>query len=164
MLLRGCADSPCGKDWRPEEGDYGDKDMEDAIAVVLERGRRIPLAVFGHMHHKLHRCALPKTERKMFHKDDTTGVAYVSPHFFFFRMKESDACSLADTLWFFTSQVNCAVVPRIRKGPEGGLQHNYVLITLSTTAFEVEKVESVWLEKRNDSFHIVDRTHWYTSS
>ncbi|QDZ17824.1 metallophosphoesterase [Chloropicon primus] len=134
--LGSTADSPCGKDWRPEEGDYGDKDMEDAIAAVLERGRRIPLAVFGHMHHKLHRCALPKTERKMFHKDDTTGVAYV----------------------------NCAVVPRIRRGPEGGLQHNYVLITLSTTALEVEKVESVWLQKRNDSFHTVERTDWYTTS
>jgi len=44
------------------------------------------------------------------------------------------------------------------------LQHNYVLITLSTTALEVEKVESVWLQKRNDSFHTVERTDWYTTS
>ena len=78
------ADSICGIDWRPEEGDHGDLDMENAIREVVAKGRSISVVVFGHMHQSLHRRALPRRERTMFLLHD--GVAYV----------------------------NCAVVPRIR--------------------------------------------------
>jgi len=153
--LGASADSPCGLDFRPEEGDFGDSDMEEAIASCLQKGRRIPLAVFGHMHQKLHRCAFPRTERRMFHLDEKTGVAYL----------------------------NCAVVPRIRrKGPgedweggevsegrEGGSvcvggrdQHNFVLCWLSEEN-RVERVCSVWLEKQEDgSFARAEETEWYS--
>ena len=134
--LGSSADSPCGLDFRPEEGDFGDRDMEDAIRAVLKKGRRVPLAVFGHMHERLHRFALPRTSRRMFHLDKSSGVAYV----------------------------NCAVVPRIREaeGDPKATQHNFVLVTM-TAALEVERVESVWLQKNQGggSFERVETTEWY---
>ena len=131
------ADSICGVDWKAGgfREDYGDIDMQDAIDDVIQKGRRIPLVVFGHMHEKLHRNALPKTQRKMFHLDDFNGVAYV----------------------------NCAVVPRIRQLEEGGsVQHNFVLVKLSEG--EVEHVESVWVEKKGDSFCMAERIQWYCAA
>ncbi len=48
------AESICGKDWEePVGGDYGDPDLEAAIAMLLKQGKSIPLVTFGHMHHKL---------------------------------------------------------------------------------------------------------------
>ncbi|AFY71155.1 metallophosphoesterase [Thalassoporum mexicanum PCC 7367] len=46
-------DSPCGKDWRPEGGDFGDPDLTAAIAQTRSLGKQIPLVTFGHMHHNL---------------------------------------------------------------------------------------------------------------
>ena len=57
--------------------------------------------------------------------------------------------------------MNTAVVPRIKKGKEGRLRHNYVLITMSE-AMVVTKVQSVWLEKNHDgSFETVEATQWF---
>ena len=47
------ADDPCGKDWQPLGGDYGDPDLTEAIASVRKLGKIIPLVTFGHMHHDL---------------------------------------------------------------------------------------------------------------
>jgi len=47
------AEDPCGKDWQPLGGDFGDPDLTDAIAQVRAAGKRIPLVTFGHMHHNL---------------------------------------------------------------------------------------------------------------
>lgn len=44
---------PCGKDWQPLGGDFGDPDFEEAIAQTRAAGKKIPLVTFGHMHHKL---------------------------------------------------------------------------------------------------------------
>ncbi|KOR37229.1 MULTISPECIES: TIGR04168 family protein [Planktothricoides] len=52
----GLGDRPediCGKDWKPIGGDYGDPDLEAAIAQTRQLGKTIPLVTFGHMHHKL---------------------------------------------------------------------------------------------------------------
>lgn len=46
-------EDPCGKDWNPIGGDYGDPDLAAAIAQVRESGKTIPLVAFGHMHHRL---------------------------------------------------------------------------------------------------------------
>ncbi len=46
-------DDPCGKDWQPLGGDYGDPDLTDAIAQAHKMGKTIPLVTFGHMHHDL---------------------------------------------------------------------------------------------------------------
>ncbi|MGI0488001.1 TIGR04168 family protein [Pantanalinema rosaneae CENA516] len=46
-------ESPCGRDWQPLGGDYGDPDFEQAIAQVRQEGMSIPLVTFGHMHHHL---------------------------------------------------------------------------------------------------------------
>jgi len=43
----------CGRDWKPEGGDYGDPDLQAAIAEVQRLGKYIPLVTFGHMHHVL---------------------------------------------------------------------------------------------------------------
>lgn len=46
-------EDPCGKDWNPIGGDYGDPDLAAAIAQVRKLGKTIPLVTFGHMHHRL---------------------------------------------------------------------------------------------------------------
>jgi uncharacterized protein (TIGR04168 family) len=45
-------EDPCGKDWAPIGGDYGDPDFAAAISQ-LQAHRQIPLVTFGHMHHHL---------------------------------------------------------------------------------------------------------------
>ncbi|MUL39324.1 TIGR04168 family protein [Gloeocapsopsis dulcis] len=47
------AEDPCGKDWQPLGGDFGDPDFTEAIAQTRAAGKNIPLVTFGHMHHKL---------------------------------------------------------------------------------------------------------------
>jgi uncharacterized protein (TIGR04168 family) len=47
------AEDPCGKDWQPLGGDYGDPDFASAIAQTQALGKKIPLVTFGHMHHSL---------------------------------------------------------------------------------------------------------------
>lgn len=46
-------EDPCGKDWEPKGGDFGDPDFTEAIASVRASGKIIPLVTFGHMHHSL---------------------------------------------------------------------------------------------------------------
>lgn len=47
------AEDPCGKDWQPIGGDYGDPDLAEAIGQTRKLGKSIPLVAFGHMHHQL---------------------------------------------------------------------------------------------------------------
>lgn len=51
--LGNCPEDPCGKDWQPVGGDYGDPDFEMAIAKTYALGKNIPLVTFGHMHHTM---------------------------------------------------------------------------------------------------------------
>ncbi|WP_008308291.1 TIGR04168 family protein [Leptolyngbya sp. PCC 6406] len=46
-------ESPCGRDWNPLGGDFGEPDLAAAIAHAQNQGKRVPLVTFGHMHHKL---------------------------------------------------------------------------------------------------------------
>lgn len=46
-------EDPCGRDWKPLGGDWGDPDFAEAIARTRSSGKHIPLVTFGHMHHKL---------------------------------------------------------------------------------------------------------------
>ena len=46
-------EDPCGKDWQPLGGDYGDPDLAEAITQSRAFGKTVPLVTFGHMHHKL---------------------------------------------------------------------------------------------------------------
>ena len=46
-------ESICGRDWKSEGGDYGDPDLQSAIAGIQNLGKSIPLVTFGHMHHEL---------------------------------------------------------------------------------------------------------------
>src|SRR5919199_1549070 len=46
-------EDPCGKDWQPLGGDYGDPDFAAAIAQTKALGKKIPLVTFGHMHHTM---------------------------------------------------------------------------------------------------------------
>ena len=51
-------ESPCGKDWgKAPGGDWGDRDLEEAVAAVAgpPRQRHLPLVLYGHMHRRL-RC------------------------------------------------------------------------------------------------------------
>ena len=60
----GLGDKPesiCGRDWKPEGGDYGDPDLQSAISSIKESNKSIPLVTFGHMHHEL---KYPRGERR----------------------------------------------------------------------------------------------------
>ncbi|MEB3318613.1 MAG: TIGR04168 family protein [Cyanobacteriota bacterium] len=48
------ATDPCGRDWKLPSCDWGDQDLALAIERI-RRDRRLPLVVFGHMHHRLRR-------------------------------------------------------------------------------------------------------------
>ena len=47
------AEDPCGRDWNPLGGDFGDPDLGAAIAHSRTLGKTVPLVTFGHMHHSL---------------------------------------------------------------------------------------------------------------
>ncbi len=51
--LGSSTESICGRDWKIEGGDYGDRDLSEAIIQVRNSGKSIPLVTFGHMHHEL---------------------------------------------------------------------------------------------------------------
>lgn len=46
-------EDPCGKDWHPVGGDYGDPDLAEAISLTINAGKKVPLVTFGHMHRHL---------------------------------------------------------------------------------------------------------------
>jgi uncharacterized protein (TIGR04168 family) len=46
-------EDPCGKDWHPIGGDFGDPDFAEAISLAMTENKTIPLVTFGHMHHTL---------------------------------------------------------------------------------------------------------------
>jgi uncharacterized protein (TIGR04168 family) len=46
-------EDPCGRDWKPLGGDFGDPDLAAGIDYARQRGKKIPLVAFGHMHHGL---------------------------------------------------------------------------------------------------------------
>lgn len=61
-------EDPCGRDWKPLGGDFGDPDLAVAIAYAQSLGKRVPLVGFGHMHHRLrHR---QDRQRQRVHWDD----------------------------------------------------------------------------------------------
>ncbi len=66
---------PCGKDWKPVGGDFGDPDFSGAIAHSQRLGKAIPLVAFGHMHHHLRYTK--EHLRKSFHLDES-GTLYLN--------------------------------------------------------------------------------------
>jgi uncharacterized protein (TIGR04168 family) len=47
------AEDPCGKDWHPIGGDFGDPDFAEAISQSLNLKKNVSLVTFGHMHRTL---------------------------------------------------------------------------------------------------------------
>lgn len=69
----GCLpESPCGKDWKPIGGDFGDPDLAAAIAYAKQRGKTVPLVAFGHMHHSLRHRKDIQRERLVLGDDGST--------------------------------------------------------------------------------------------
>ena len=68
-------EDPCGKDWKPIGGDYGDPDFAGAIAQTRALGKRIPLVTFGHMHHNLRHT---KTCRRKCIDVSSEGTVYLN--------------------------------------------------------------------------------------
>jgi uncharacterized protein (TIGR04168 family) len=65
-------EAPCGRDWNPLGGDFGDPDLAAAIAYAKASGKTVPLVTFGHMHHSLrHRQDI---QRQRLSLDDTQTV------------------------------------------------------------------------------------------
>lgn len=50
--LSGAPDSIWGRDFGPGEGDWGDRDLEEAIAYARTQGKEVVAVVAGHMHHE----------------------------------------------------------------------------------------------------------------
>lgn len=68
-------EDPCGKDWHPVGGDFGDPDLAEAISLCLNTGKTIPLVTFGHMHRTLrHTKKLPR--RAVFRSPE--GIIYLN--------------------------------------------------------------------------------------
>lgn len=73
----GLGDAPeaiCGRDWKPNGGDYGDPDLRIAIDYARDKGRQVPLVTFGHMHHSLRHRQDRLRERIALDKAGTTYV------------------------------------------------------------------------------------------
>jgi uncharacterized protein (TIGR04168 family) len=68
-------EDPCGKDWHPIGGDFGDPDLAAAISQTLTAGKRIPLVTFGHMHRTLRHTK--KQQRKAVFKSPE-GTIYLN--------------------------------------------------------------------------------------
>lgn len=45
--------SICGRDFHADEGDWGDRDLEEAVSYAISRGHEVVAVLFGHMHHRL---------------------------------------------------------------------------------------------------------------
>lgn len=69
------AEDPCGKDWNPLGGDYGDPDFTAAIEQTRSLGKQIPLVTFGHMHHSLRHT---KTRLRKMLDLDSNGTVYLN--------------------------------------------------------------------------------------
>jgi uncharacterized protein (TIGR04168 family) len=64
-------ESPCGRDWNPIGGDFGDPDFTAAIAYAKSCGKTVPLVTFGHMHHSLRHRQDMQRERLVCDRDQT---------------------------------------------------------------------------------------------
>lgn len=69
------ADDPCGKDWHPIGGDFGDPDLAAAISQTLNMNKTVSLVAFGHMHRTLRHTK--KLERKAVFKSPE-GTIYLN--------------------------------------------------------------------------------------
>lgn len=68
-------ESPCGRDWHPLGGDFGDPDLRLAIRTMQARHQPLALVAFGHMHHRLrHR----KDRLRETHALDPYGTHYLN--------------------------------------------------------------------------------------
>ncbi len=65
------AEDPCGKDWYPLGGDFGDPDLAEAISLTLTAGKTVPLVTFGHMHHTL-RHTKKQLRKRLFRSPEGT--------------------------------------------------------------------------------------------
>jgi uncharacterized protein (TIGR04168 family) len=68
-------DDPCGKDWHPVGGDFGDPDLAEAISLCLNTAKTIPLVTFGHMHRTLRHTK--KTQRRAVFRSPE-GIIYLN--------------------------------------------------------------------------------------
>lgn len=72
----------CGRDWPhrtgPHKGatggDWGDRDLREAVRMAQDAGKRVCLVAFGHMHRRLIGGGL----RKMVVRERTTGTVYLN--------------------------------------------------------------------------------------
>lgn len=64
-------EDPCGKDWQPLGGDFGDADLAEAIAQIKRLGKSVPLVTFGHMHHHLRHTKAHLRKSVSSHPDGT---------------------------------------------------------------------------------------------
>lgn len=74
---------PCGCDFKPGEGDYGDADLRQALDGLVRSGRKVPLVAFGHMHELLMNRGRQgggpvRRLRRRIHRDPWTGTVFLN--------------------------------------------------------------------------------------
>jgi uncharacterized protein (TIGR04168 family) len=113
-----------GCDFKPELGDFGDKDFSAIIDYAKKKGLNVPLVVAGHMHHRLSK----KTKTYLIKKNITENF------------KERQTITKIDQTYY----INPAKVPRIIKNQEG-IFHYYVMVELED--HYVKKIEERYISK-----------------
>lgn len=68
-------EAPCGRDWKPLGGDFGDPDLAAAIEQTRSIGKTVPLVAFGHMHHQLRHT---KERLRTAVATDASGTVYLN--------------------------------------------------------------------------------------
>ncbi|MEW5297623.1 MAG: hypothetical protein WDW36_000821 [Sanguina aurantia] len=64
-----------GVDWTLRGGDHGDPDLQSALSTLHSTGVHVPLVLFGHMHHRLHKSS---NLRRMVAVHPTTNTVYLN--------------------------------------------------------------------------------------
>lgn len=68
-------EDPCGRDWQPTGGDYGDPDLQAAVKALKNSGKQVPFVTFGHMHHAL-RHRKDRLRQRVY--QDSDGTVYLN--------------------------------------------------------------------------------------
>ncbi|GIW23646.1 MAG: transcriptional regulator [Candidatus Sericytochromatia bacterium] len=114
-----------GCDFKPELGDFGDKDFSRIIDYTKQKNINIPLVIAGHMHHRLSKKTKKYLRKKEEHLEN---------------FKERQAITKIDNIYY----VNPAKVPRIIKN-KNGIYHYHISVELENNT--VIKIEEKYIKK-----------------
>jgi uncharacterized protein (TIGR04168 family) len=122
-------DDPCGRDWKAPACDWGDQDLALAVDQIRRR-RRLPLVVFGHMHHAL--CH-HQGERLSFRRD-AQGTAFLNTACVPRHGVDQQGRSLRHFSWVVFSDGDLRHISHRWYGIDGALHYEQTLWTAARPA------------------------------